>query len=97
VHWLQIDFFYSAGKSDDETFLGKIRKEALNANVQLHILRSNIDGRLDADKVCAAVPDWKAAEVLFCGPTAFGDALLKGFTDKGLPEADFHRELFDMR
>ncbi|MES9838300.1 MAG: ferric reductase-like transmembrane domain-containing protein [Candidatus Thiodiazotropha sp.] len=93
----QIDFFYSASKSDDEQFLGKIKKEALNANIQVHILRSNIDGRLDADKVCAAVPYWKEAEVLFCGPTAFGDALSKGFTNKGFPEEDFHRELFDMR
>jgi predicted ferric reductase len=52
---------------------------------------------MDADKLCAAVPDWKEAEVLFCGPTDFGDALLKGLVAKGFPEADFHRELFEMR
>ena len=93
----QIDFFYSASKGDDELFLDKVKKGAMNANIRLHIMNSDIDGRLDADKLCEAVPDWKEAEVLFCGPTAFGNALLKGLIAKGFHDEDFHRELFEMR
>jgi len=92
-----VDFFYSASKSDDEKFLNKVKKEALKAHIQVHIVHSDVDGRLDADKLCKAVPGWKEAEVLFCGPTAFGDALLSGLIKKGFPEEDFHRELFEMR
>jgi predicted ferric reductase len=43
------------------------------------------------------VPDWKEADVWFCGPAAFGDALRTGLVSKGLPAQDFHRELFEMR
>ena len=92
-----VDFFYSASKDDDEQFLNMVKNGALKANIQLHILRSDIDGRLDANKLCQAVPDWREAEVLFCGPTAFGNALLEGLITKGFPEENFHRELFEMR
>ena len=65
--------------------------------MKLHVLVSQRDGRLDARRIAAAVPDWKAADFWFCGPAAFGSALREAFTDQGLPAADFHQELFDMR
>jgi hypothetical protein len=40
----------------------------------------------------------KAATVVLVSLyTAFGDALRKDLVSKGLPEKDFHQELFEMR
>lgn len=45
----------------------------------------------------AQVPDWRDAELWFCGPAAFGDAIRTDLCAQGLPAARFHRELFEMR
>lgn len=55
------------------------------------------DGRLDANMICEAVPDWKDAGFWFCGPASFGEALRKDLVSKGLTAEDFHQELFEMR
>lgn len=53
--------------------------------------------RLDADKIRALVPGWKASSIWFCGPSRFGASLWQNFKSHGLPQAAFHRELFEMR
>jgi predicted ferric reductase len=54
----------------------------------LHVLVDARDGRLNGDRIRAAVPDWASASLWFCSPPAFGRAL----------RADrFHQELFEMR
>ncbi|WP_371919820.1 hypothetical protein [Pseudomonas sp. MYb185] len=58
---------------------------------------SERDGRLSADRLCEAVPQWKEASIWFCGPGGFGKALREGLTERGLAPANFHQELFDMR
>ena len=55
------------------------------------------DGRLDADGICQAVPNWKSAGIWFCGPAAFGDTLRATLGARGLDSRRFHQELFDMR
>ena len=55
------------------------------------------DGRLDVARICDTVPGWAEADVWFCGPGGFGQSLREGFVARGLPAADFHQELFDMR
>ena len=92
----RIDLFYTTS-APDAVFINKVRQRAEDAGVTLHVLVSQRDGRLDARRIAAAVPDWKAADFWFCGPAAFGSALREAFTDQGLPAADFHQELFDMR
>ena len=62
-----------------------------------HVLVSARDGRLDVARICDTVPGWAEADVWFCGPGGFGQALREGFVARGLPAADFHQELFDMR
>jgi predicted ferric reductase len=63
----EIDLFYSTA-APDEDFIAKVQASADKAGVRLHILRSDADGRLSADRVCAAVPAWSSASVWFCGP-----------------------------
>ena len=53
--------------------------------------------RLAFGSLPATVPDWREADVWFCGPPAFGRALKAALVAQGLPAADFHQELFEMR
>lgn len=40
---------------------------------------------------------WRDADVWFCGPAGFGQALKRDLIALGLPGARFHQELFEMR
>jgi predicted ferric reductase len=80
-----------------EIALAKMKADAAAANVELHILVSPRDGRLDASKIQQAVPDWKSASFWFCGPAGFGASLKADFMRSGLSYSDFHQELFHMR
>jgi ferredoxin-NADP reductase len=54
------------------------------------------DGLLDARRIAAAVPQWREADVWFCGPAAFGRRC-GDLLALGLPAEQFHQELFQMR
>ena len=43
------------------------------------------------------VPQWQEADVWFCGPAGFGQALRHDLLALGLPAERFHQELFAMR
>lgn len=91
-----IDLFYSTS-APDEGFIDRVRALAQAAKVRLHVLVAGMDGRLNADGICTAVPQWNSADIWFCGPGGFGRSLRQAFTAKGLARDDFHQELFDMR
>ncbi len=91
-----IDLFYSTSAPDD-AFIAKVRQRAQEAKVNLHVLVATTDGRLTAERICQSVPEWKDADLWFCGPAGFGQALRQDLTARGLPSDDFHQELFDMR
>ena len=92
----EVDLFYSTAEPD-EGFIARLQRDAQAACVRLHVLVSARDGRLDVARICDTVPGWAEADVWFCGPGRFGQALREGFVARGLPAADFHQELFDMR
>lgn len=71
--------------------------DARAAGVCLHVLVDAQDGRLDGDRIRAAVPDWASASIWFCSPPAFGRALRADFLTRGLRAGRFHQELFEMR
>jgi predicted ferric reductase len=91
-----VDLFYSTS-APDEDFIARLRRAADAARARLHVLVAAKDGRLDVARICEAVPQWAQADIWFCGPAGFGQALREGFTAKGLSPDDFHQELFDMR
>lgn len=91
-----VDLFYSTS-APDEAFIGRLRRAAEAAKARLHVLVTAKDGRLDVARICQAVPEWEKADIWFCGPAGFGQALREGFTARGVPPQDFHQELFDMR
>ncbi len=91
-----IDLFHTT-TDFDQGAIDKLTAAALAAKVRLHVLVDARDGRLSADGIRAAVPQWPNASLWFCGPPAFGRALRKDFLRNGLPAPDFHQELFQLR
>jgi predicted ferric reductase len=96
VQSADIDLFYSVRRADP-AYTSRIRRLADQAGVRLHVLDEEIDGLLNLDRIEALVPDWRQADIWFCGPSKFGSALLKPMLDRGLPLSQFHQELFEMR
>jgi predicted ferric reductase len=91
-----IDLFHATSDSDIR-YNEALAKLAANSGVRLHVWVGAEQGRLGAEQILRAVPDWKSADVWFCGPVDFGKALRKGFRDAGLSPNDFHQELFHFR
>lgn len=77
--------------------IAKLTADAARAGVHLHVLHDERDGRLNGERIRAAVPGWQEASIWFCGPAGFGHALRRDFAAHGLPPARFHQELFAMR
>lgn len=91
-----IDLFHTTATTDGPAF-ARLQAAADAAGVRLHLMVDAVDGRLDAERLCSAVPDWRSAGVWFCGPAAFGRSLRNALLARGLARPDFHQELFEMR
>lgn len=91
-----VDLFHPTSALD-EAALARMKEDADAAGVRLHVLWSQRDGRLNAQRLTEAVPQWREAEVWFCGPAAFGRQLRQDLEAMGLPPGRFHQELFEMR
>lgn len=91
-----VDLFYSTTEAN-EVLLVRLRELARQTGVTLHLVLVPRDPLLTAEQVAALVPDHAQAEVWFCGPLGFGDAMRKGFARLGLAGRRFHQEAFEMR
>lgn len=92
-----IHFFHTTSEHDEEA-IAKLTADAEASGVRLHVLIDSRHGRLEGDRIRAAVPEWRDASVWFCGPSGFGQALRKDFAAHGMPvDRRFHQELFAMR
>lgn len=88
-----IDLFHTTS-TYDATAIERLRRQAEAANVRLHVLWDACDGQLDAQRIARLVPDWREADVWYCGPADLGQDLEQGLRDLGLPRTRFHQELF---
>jgi predicted ferric reductase len=91
-----VDLFHPTAVYDDHA-IGLMTRDAEAAGVRLHVLWSERDGLLNAARLTGLVPEWRDADVWFCGPAPFGRSLKKDLIAMGLPESRFHQELFQMR
>jgi predicted ferric reductase len=90
------DLFHATAARDEQP-IEQLRQLAAAANVRLHVWVSAEEGRLTAARIRHDLPDWKSAEIWFCGPTEFGKDLRQDFVANGLPASAFHQELFHLR
>ena len=91
-----VDLFHTTAAYDPHA-IGLMTQDAQDAGVRLHVLWDQRDGRLDANHIVAKVPDWKNADVWFCGPAKFGQSLRQTLMAMGMDGRSFHQELFEMR
>ena len=92
------DFYYCTPRRADDPFVPRL--EALCAQlptIRLHVLSADRDERLSARTLQGALPDGAAAEIWFCGPRHFADALRHGFRELGARRVRFHQEAFELR
>lgn len=92
----KIDLFHPTADFDQNA-IDYLTEDAAAANVRLHLLVGDKDGRLNGERIRTAVPEWQSASIWFCGPTGFGQSLREDFLAHGLPPGRFHQELFQMR
>ena len=86
----------SRGESRGRGYFGRGLKQAV-FGLGAGALETIRDGRLNAQRICEAVPEWRSADIWFCGPAGFGRDLRRDLMAKGLPSDNFHQELFAMR
>jgi len=91
-----IDLFHATSTPDVRVNQGLWRLAA-ESKVRLHVWVAAESGRLTAAHVMRGVPEWKSADIWFCGPADFGKQLERDFRDAGLAAGDFHQELFHFR
>lgn len=91
-----VDLFHTTTDTD-QAALALLTQDAKMAGVALHILINSQDGYLTGEKLRAKIPDWKEADVWFCGPALFGETLRADLVLNGLDARRFHQELFEMR
>src|SRR5574340_616274 len=91
-----IDLFHPTAEFE-QAAIDRLTADAEAAGVRLHLLVSPKDGRLNGERIRAAVPEWQSASIWFCGPSGFGQSLRDDFLAHGLPPERFHQELFQMR
>lgn len=91
-----IDLFYCTS-APDQHFIARIQRLAERARIHFHLLIASEHDRLTAERLRQQIPDWQQRDVWFCGPAEFGHQLQRDLARYGLPAADFHQELFNMR
>jgi len=73
-----IDFFHATSNADARVNPGLWRLVG-ESKVHLHVWVASENGRLTVEHIMRGVPDWKSADVWFCGPAAFGKQLEHDF------------------
>jgi len=91
-----IDLFHATAARESRS-LEQLRALAVAAGVRLHVWVAEEQGLLTAAQIMQELPDWKSADIWFCGPVAFGKDVRKAFVAAGLPASTFHQELFHLR
>ena len=92
----EIDLYYSTD-APAQDFIDHIRALAQQGGVRFHLVLPKQDGRLSFERLAQEVPEWRDADVWFCGPKRFGDAMREAMVAHGFDAARFHQELYDMR
>ena len=91
-----VDLYHSTARRDPEP-LRQLQGLADEARVRLHVWVGEEQGRLTAAHILEQVPDFREADVWFCGPVDFGTTLRRDLVAHGLPSSAFHQELFHLR
>jgi predicted ferric reductase len=93
---LPITLYYCT-RVHDSSFVKALHRLSSLARINLHIIASDRDQPLTAEKLKQDNPMWLTAHFWFCGPAGLGQSLRDALVAQGLKSRDFHQELFEMR
>ena len=91
-----VTLLYSYREADAD-FLAALQRSAQAAGVRALLWPSSEKGRLDGAAFRALLPQWREADVWFCGGVDFARSLKRDLRAHGLQSGRFHQELFAMR
>lgn len=93
-----VHLFYCVRNEQEAVHLDELRALDGNPNFNLHLVCSQISGRLTVDRIAETV-DFSVsdADAYYCGPEVMRTTLQKGLAARGLSRARFHYEEFEIR
>jgi predicted ferric reductase len=93
-----VDFYYSVARTSDALYLDEIQAAAAShPTLHAHVVDSERDGFLTAEKAASGRPRGADVWVYMCGPPPMMRALAKGFRGLGIPASRVRWEQFDIR
>jgi predicted ferric reductase len=93
-----VQFFYSVAQESEALYLDEIESaHQAHPSFDPHVLYSNRDGQLTAEKVMADESVNAEAWVYMCGPPGMMKAFSEGFHKQGLPSSHIRWEQFNLR
>ena len=94
-----VTLYYCVRSQSEAVYAGELQELAAAVpNLAVHIVASQTDGRLSADRIAQGLgAQTGAAHVFFCGPAPMRKALRSSLILKGLRASRFHYEEFEMR
>ena len=93
-----VDFYYSVAHEADAVYLDEIRAAAAShPTLHAHVVDTERDGFLTAEKAANGRPRGADVWVYMCGPPPMMRALAKGFRGLGVPAGRVRWEQFDIR
>lgn len=94
----EVDFFYTSAESPVPYAAEVEALAAAHPGVRVHVVRSDVDGRLTAQTVLSRVgAQPRDLSVFLCGPEGLVESMTDGLRAGGVPVGRFHREYFDWR
>lgn len=91
------DFYYCTRDRNSDPFVTRLKSLcATLPAIRLHVVSTDRDGPLTAETLHAR-HGRRAADVWFCGPQPFADALRRGLRALGARRLRFHQEAFQLR
>ncbi|MBI4939230.1 MAG: hypothetical protein HY830_00605 [Actinobacteria bacterium] len=94
----EVDFFYTSAESPVPYAEEIEALAAAQPGVRVHVVRSDVDGRLTAQTVLSRVrAQPRDLSVFLCGPEGLVESMTDGLRAGGVPVGRFHREYFDWR
>jgi predicted ferric reductase len=93
-----IDFFYSVRGPEEILYQDEIMRAAEeNQNFKPHIISTNLEGRLTAEKIIAVSGPVAGKDIFICGPYPMTLALKSGLIAAGAAARQIHYEEFNFR
>lgn len=92
-----IDFFYAFNNKEEGAYVEEIMSMPQKNNLSLHLLNSQKEGFLSAEKILKNINKEDPVDVYFCGPKPMREILKQQLKSSELKVINFHYEYFQFK